>query len=94
MHKRLRERLEGNALIGACEKGKQPERALGVIQAMQRLGLLTDVTAYTCAMDACEKGSQTEQALTLFQMLQRQGVLPNMVTYVALVGACANGKQP
>ena len=32
-----------NALISACQKGKQPERALEVFEAMQRQGVVSNV---------------------------------------------------
>ena len=32
-----------NALVSACEKGKQPERAFKVFHAMQRQGVVLDV---------------------------------------------------
>jgi len=32
-----------NTLISACEKGKQPERALELFEAMQRQGVVPDV---------------------------------------------------
>ena len=35
-----------NALISACEKGKQPERALELFEALQQQGVLPNVITY------------------------------------------------
>ena len=45
-----------NALISACEKGKQPERALNVFQAMAEQGVLPNVITYNALISTCEKG--------------------------------------
>ncbi len=78
------------ALI-TCEKGKQPERALELIEAMQRQGLVPDVITYNALISACEKGKQPERALELFEATQRQGLVPNVITYNALISACEKG---
>ena len=41
-----------SALISACEKGKQPERALELFEAMQRQGLVPDVITYNALISA------------------------------------------
>ena len=51
-----------NALSSACEKGKQPERAWKVCQAMQQQGLAQDVITYNALISACETGQQPERA--------------------------------
>ena len=53
-----------SALISACEKGKQPERALEVSQAMQWQGVVPNIITYITLINACEKGKQPEQALS------------------------------
>ena len=58
-------------MISACEKGKQPERALEVFQAMQRQGVVPNVITYNAVISACEKGKQPERALEVFQAMQR-----------------------
>ena len=46
-----------------CEKGKQPEWALELFEAMQRQGVVPDVIAYSALISACEKGKQPGQTL-------------------------------
>ena len=60
------------AWSSACEKGKQPERALELFEAMKRKGLLPDVITYIALISACEKGKLPERALELFETMQWQ----------------------
>ena len=58
-----------NALISACEKGKQPEQAMEVFKAMQQQGVVPDVITYSALISACEKSKQPEQAMEVFKAL-------------------------
>lgn len=52
-----------NALIRACEKGKQaPE----VFQAMQQQGVVPDAITYHALISACQKSKQPEQTREVF----------------------------
>merc|ERR1712232_836678 len=44
-----------SALLSACEKGKQPERAWDIFQDMQQQSLLPDVIMYGALLSAGEK---------------------------------------
>ena len=46
-----------SALIMACEKGKQPDRALVVFQAMRQQGVVPDAITYNAFISVCEKGN-------------------------------------
>ena len=59
-----------NALISACEKGKQPERALQLFEAMKQ-GLVPKVITNNTLISACEKGKQPERALELLEEMRR-----------------------
>lgn len=43
-----------NALISAWEKGKQPGRALRVVQAMRRHGVMLNVVTYSALTSICK----------------------------------------
>ena len=45
-----------NALISACEKGTQPERALKLLDTMKQEGVVPGVITYNALISACEKG--------------------------------------
>ena len=55
-----------NALISASEKGRLPERALEVLRAMQRHGVVPDVVTLNALISACEKGRTADLALEAF----------------------------
>jgi pentatricopeptide repeat protein len=60
-----------SALISACEKGRQPERALELFEAMQRQGVVPDVITYSAmimALSQC-KDHQWEQAVTVLEQM-------------------------
>ena len=45
-----------NALISACEKGKQPGRVLELFEAMQRQCVVPNAITYSTLISAYEKG--------------------------------------
>ena len=51
-----------NALISACEKGKQPKQAGQMLQAMQWQRVVPNVVTYNALISAGAKGKQPEQA--------------------------------
>ena len=52
-----------DALISACGKGTQPQRALQLLEAMMHQGLLPDGITYSALVSACGKGAQPQSAL-------------------------------
>ena len=60
-----------SALISACKEGKQPERALQVLEAIKQRGAVSDAITYNALICACEKGKQPEQALQVFEAMQQ-----------------------
>ena len=57
--------ITSRAAISACEKGKQPDKALELHTVMQRKGLAPGMIIYSAAISACEKGEQLSKALEL-----------------------------
>ena len=47
-------------MISACEKGKEPMRALKIFQAMLEQGVVADAITYNALISACEKDKQPE----------------------------------
>ena len=52
-----------SAAISACEKGKQPDKALELLEDMQQKGLRHDTIGYSAAISTYEKGKQPDKAL-------------------------------
>ena len=52
-----------NAAISACVKGKQPDKALELLEDMLWSGLEPAMITYNAAISACEKGMQPDKAL-------------------------------
>jgi pentatricopeptide repeat protein len=72
-----------SALISACGKGKQPERALEVFEAMQRQGVVPNVITYSALISACP-----ELAAELFEAMQQQDITPHIISYSDILGCC------
>ena len=58
------------AVISACERGKQFDKAAEVFQAMRRQCLVCDVIIYNALISTCEKGMQAAGALEVYQALR------------------------
>lgn len=50
------------ALMHACARGMQPERAMLVFHVMQQAEVVPSVIACNALLSACEKGNRPEQA--------------------------------
>ena len=79
--------------ISACEKGKQPDKALELLEGMQK-GLEPGTITRSAAISACEMGKQLDRALELLAGMRRKGLEPDIITYTAAISACEKGKQP
>ncbi len=49
--------------MSACEKGKQWEAAVGLLQEMVQQSLILNVMSWSAAISVCEKGKQLGKAL-------------------------------
>ena len=81
-------------MISACEKGKQPDKALGLLEDMQRKGPEPGMIIYSAAISACEKGKQPDKALELLEDMQRNGLVHDIISCSAAISACEMGKRP
>jgi len=82
-----------NALISACDKAMQWERALQAFDEMQLSGIKPGTFTYNSLISACAKGRQWEQALRLFDQMQDAGVTRDTITYNSLIAACGKAGQ-
>ena len=77
-----------NALISACGKGKQPERASKLFAWMQGKGLLPDVITYTALIGVLGKDDQLQRAADLFWEMQGKVIEADFLAYETLIKAC------
>jgi hypothetical protein len=61
-----------NAAISTCEKGKQRQRALALLMAVQEHSLPANVITYGASVSAFEKYQQWEEAISLL-LVTRSG---------------------
>ena len=64
--------LTYNALVSACEQGKDLSKALQLLEDMQPQGIKPDIVAYNALVSACEKGEDLSKALQLFEAPRHQ----------------------
>ena len=53
------------AVIRACEKGKQPVKALRPLEGMQQKGLEPGMISYSMAISICKRGKRPVKALEI-----------------------------
>eukprot|EP00665_Eupelagonemidae_sp_cell47_P009022 gene9022-1114_t len=66
-----------NAAISACEKGREPGKALELLAEMRGRGMEPNVITYNAAISACEKGKEPGKALELLAEMRGRGMEPN-----------------
>ena len=88
------------AALGACRRGGQADRALGLIVAARDDGKVQmNGVMYNLAMAACNSGKQWEASLTLFdarktnKAMEKGNAEADAYAYSIALGACAQGKQ-
>ena len=65
-----------SASFSACEKGVEAERALELVEVLQKHWLTPDAITCSASISACEKGVKSERTLKLFWALQNQWLTP------------------
>eukprot|EP00747_Dinoflagellata_sp_TGD_P103088 gnl/TRDRNA2_/TRDRNA2_168856_c1_seq2.p1 gnl/TRDRNA2_/TRDRNA2_168856_c1~~gnl/TRDRNA2_/TRDRNA2_168856_c1_seq2.p1 ORF type:complete len:485 (+),score=87.46 gnl/TRDRNA2_/TRDRNA2_168856_c1_seq2:121-1575(+) len=83
-----------NALINACEKCKNGEKALEVLKLMKYKGLQPNVITYNTAISALGKGKKPAEAIELFEEMTKKSVEPTRITYNSVISACEKGEMP
>lgn len=73
-----------SALINACCKSLQIERAFQIFSEMKASGLTPNVVTYTTLIDGCAKARLLPRALEVFRQMVKSGIAPNRITCHAL----------
>lgn len=82
-----------NALISACARGRQYDRAQHMYRDMQERGVSSDTYTFNSLLNACEKCGRWEEAFQLFDQMTSEGVIADTITYNTLISACEKGEQ-
>jgi pentatricopeptide repeat domain-containing protein 1 len=82
-----------SAVISACEKGAQWQRAVEVFEEMETARVKPDDITYNALISACEKGAQWERAVEVFEEMKAAGVQPTDYTSNPLINVLWRGGQ-
>ena len=74
-----------SAVISACEKGEQWQRALSLLSEMRGVKLAPNVISYSAGISACEKGEQWQRALALLSEMWEVKLKPDVI-YILMPG--------
>ncbi|CAE7553013.1 unnamed protein product [Symbiodinium natans] len=77
------------AVVSACEKAGEWEKALGVLGRMVAARVQGDVVVYNAVISAHAKGAQWQRGLLLLARMRRKGLQPDVVSHNSAISACA-----
>jgi pentatricopeptide repeat protein len=78
------------ALLDGYAKAGFLDKALGVLQTMQKIGVLANEYTYTCMIAALVKKNKFLQAMKLLEYMESRGTMPTSVTYNAFLSSLAH----
>ncbi|CAJ1358005.1 unnamed protein product [Effrenium voratum] len=78
-----------NALISACAKKGEVDRAEFWLKRMLKSSTQADVASYSSVIHACAKANDLQRAEAWIEQMERDGVQANVVTYNSAINACA-----
>lgn len=81
-----------NAVISACDKGQEWERALDLLGPVRRAPLEPDAISCSAGISACSRGARWEQALELPGHAPRPQLDPGVACRGATIAACEKGR--
>ena len=70
-----------SALISACEKGGEWERALELAREMERKGIVADTITYSALITACEDAGQLQICSCLYLKALFSGTCEDMPVF-------------
>jgi pentatricopeptide repeat protein len=82
-----------DATIRACATGGQVQRALELLNSMEKEGVAATGSTFRSVMNACVKGGEWRKALELFSAMEDKGLKPTTVTINVAISACHLGRQ-
>jgi pentatricopeptide repeat domain-containing protein 1 len=83
-----------NALINACAKDADTERAHKWLTYMMENEVPVDVVTYSTVINACARANDLDLAESCHAKMEKNGVKGNAVTYNCMINACARTRKP
>lgn len=83
-----------NALISVCEKVKDNQRALRLLDEMEERKISKNEVTFSAAISACEKCGQWREAMNLLDRMKQEGVPQTAIAYNGCISACEKACLP
>jgi len=74
-----------NRLISACELWGKYDKALSILEEMEKKGISPDVVSFQSTMICCDRGDRPDLAIQLFQKMKSKGIAPNFAVYQIVI---------
>ena len=76
------------SLIHACAKEGLKERARGLLERMEGLGVTANEVSYTSLINVYGKAGDVKGAFEMLAAMRAKGIQPNTLTFTSLIKAC------
>jgi len=83
-----------SALIHACVKAGDVDRAEKWFQHMRKAGVQANTVSYSILLNVCAKAGNFTRAEIWLETMYDDGVAPNVVCYNNVIDACAKAGRP
>jgi pentatricopeptide repeat protein len=82
-----------NAAISGCARAREWQRAVALLERMEKRGIEPTVISYNTAISACAKGGQWRRAIKLLGKMEKRGLTPDAISYSSAICACEESKR-
>lgn len=83
-----------SALLSGCEKSGQYDKAMEVLETLQRAGMQATTSNYNNVITFLSGQARSEEALECFLSMQMAGLDPTLQTCLALMSGFERERQP
>jgi pentatricopeptide repeat domain-containing protein 1 len=77
--------------MSSCEKARQWQAAIALLQELVHQLLTPNVISYNVAISVCEKGAEWLLPFELLEEMRQWELSPHVVSYSAVISACEKG---
>jgi pentatricopeptide repeat protein len=82
------------ALIRACAKSGDVDRANYWFAKMHEVGVNANAVTYCAILNVCAKAGSADKAEQWFKMMESKGIEINTICYNCVIDACAKAQEP